>query len=44
MVGGADLGPEEFNILQKEVATFIGVDGGADHLLAHGIITIRCYW
>mgnify|MGYP003890520847 FL=1 len=38
MVGGADLGPEEFNILQKEVATFIGVDGGADHLLAHGII------
>ena len=38
MVGGADLGPEEFNIMQKEVATFIGVDGGADHLLAHGII------
>ena len=38
MVGGAGLGPEEFNILQKEVATFIGVDGGADHLLAHGII------
>lgn len=37
MVGGADLGPEEFNILQRDVTTFIGVDGGADHLLAHGI-------
>lgn len=40
MVGGANLGPEEFNILQKEVATFIGVDGGADHLLAHGITPV----
>lgn len=37
MVGGADLAPEDLNILQKEGTTFVGVDGGANHFLAHGI-------
>lgn len=37
MVGGADLGLEDLNILQKDVTTIVGVDGGANHLLAHGV-------
>lgn len=37
LVGGADLGPEDLNIPQRSLATFVAVDRGADHLLAHGI-------
>lgn len=37
LVGGADLGPQDLNIPQKKGTSFVGVDGGADHLLAHGI-------
>lgn len=37
LVGAADLGPEDLNIPQRALATFVAVDRGADHLLAHGI-------
>ena len=37
LVGGADLGPQDLNILQSYAPSFVGVDGGADHLLAAGI-------
>ncbi len=40
LVGGADLGPEDFNIVQTEMTTFVGVDGGADHLLGRGITPV----
>lgn len=38
LVGGADLGPQDLNILQSYAPSFVGVDGGADHLLAAGIV------
>lgn len=38
LVGGADLGPQDLNIPQRALATFVGVDGGADHLLTRGIM------
>lgn len=37
LVGGADLGPQDLNILQSYAPSFVGVDGGADHLLTAGI-------
>lgn len=37
LVGGADLAPHDLNIPQTTLATYVAVDGGADHLLAHGI-------
>lgn len=33
LVGGSDLGPQDLNIPQRETATFVAVDSGADHLL-----------
>ena len=38
LVGGADIGPEDLNISQSGHANFVAVDGGADHLLAAGIV------
>jgi len=40
LVGGAYLGPSDLNIPQRDVATFVAVDSGADHLLAHGITPV----
>ncbi len=40
LVGGADLGPQDLNIPQKELTSFVGVDRGADHLVAHGITPV----
>ena len=37
LVGGADLGPQDLKILQSYAPSFVGVDGGADHLLTAGI-------
>ena len=37
LVGGADLGPQDLKILQTYAPSFVGVDGGADHLLTAGI-------
>ena len=38
LVGGAELGPQDINIFQTRNAIFVGVDGGADHLWAAGIV------
>jgi len=37
LVGGADLGPQDLNIFQSIAPHFVGVDGGANHLLRAGI-------
>ena len=37
LVGGADLGPDELNIFQSRAPIYVGVDRGADHLLAAGL-------
>jgi thiamine pyrophosphokinase len=37
LVGGADLGPQDLKILQSYAPSFVGVDGGADHLFTAGI-------
>lgn len=37
LVGGADLGPQDLNILQSYAPSIVACDGGADHLLAAGI-------
>lgn len=33
-VGSSKLGPNDLNLLQNYTSSFVGVDGGADHLLA----------
>lgn len=37
LVGAADIGLQDFNILQSFAPIFVGVDGGADHLHRAGI-------
>ncbi|WP_458790020.1 thiamine diphosphokinase [Yoonia sp. MH D7] len=37
LVGAAYIGPKELNIFQSLTKQFVGIDGGADHLLAVGI-------
>jgi len=37
LVGGAEIGPQELNIFQSRAKQFVGIDAGADHLLAAGI-------
>lgn len=38
LVGGADIGPEEINKFSGSNPCFVGVDGGADHLCAAGVM------
>ena len=38
LVGGADLGPLDVNILQRYGANTVAVDAGADHLLGCGVV------
>lgn len=40
LVGGSELGPQDLNILPIENPCFVGVDAGADHLLAAGITPV----
>lgn len=37
LLGGADLGPGELNILSKHEGVFVAADSGADHLLRAGL-------
>lgn len=37
LVGGADIGPQELTIFRRLATQFVGIDAGADHLLAAGI-------
>ncbi len=41
LVGGADLGPVDLNTFQTRAPNFVGVDAGADHILAAGLIPDR---
>jgi len=37
LVGGSQIGPQELNISPTAAKHFVGVDAGADHLMAYGI-------
>lgn len=37
LIGGADIGPDELNILQSRAPLYVGVDRGADRLLLAGL-------
>ncbi len=37
LVGAADIGPKELNIFRSHAKQFVGIDAGADHLLAADI-------